>query len=111
MNEIDLDETRIHRQASLSETRSYDDDEITRVARLPVTTPARTAYDLGRLLPRGGAVARLDALKRATPFSVEDVLLLARRYQGAVACDSCGPCCHLSTAGPRHRKRLGCGCC
>lgn len=64
-------------------SQELDDDEITRVARLPVTTPARTAYDLGRLLPRGGAVARLDALKRATPFSVEDVLLLARRYQGA----------------------------
>jgi hypothetical protein len=59
------------------------DDEITHVARLPVTTPARTAYDLGRHLPRGHAVARIDALMRATPFSVEDVLLLAKRYPGA----------------------------
>jgi len=58
-------------------------DEITNVARLPVTTPARTAYDLGRYLPRGQAVARLDALMRATPFSVEDVLLLAKRHPGA----------------------------
>jgi Protein of unknown function (DUF559) len=59
------------------------DDEITHVGRLPVTTPARTAYDLGRHLPRGQAVARIDALMRATPFSVEDVLLLAKRYPGA----------------------------
>ena len=59
------------------------DDEITRVVGLPVTTPARTAYDLGRHLPRDQAVARLDALMRATPFSVEDVLLLAKRYPGA----------------------------
>ncbi|ORC02138.1 hypothetical protein [Mycobacterium persicum] len=59
------------------------DDEITRVAGLPVTTLARTAYDLGRHLPRGQAVARLDALMRATPFSTEDVLLLATRYPGA----------------------------
>lgn len=59
------------------------DDEITRIAGLPVTTLARTAYDLGRHLPRGQAVARLDALMRATPFSVEDVLRLAKRYQGA----------------------------
>ncbi|MGV7698273.1 hypothetical protein PJM27_21755 [Mycobacterium kansasii] len=59
------------------------DDEITRVAGLPVTTLARTAYDLGRHLPRGQAVARLDALMRATPFSTEDVLLLAKRYPGA----------------------------
>ncbi|VBA33654.1 hypothetical protein LAUMK35_05524 [Mycobacterium pseudokansasii] len=59
------------------------DDEITRVSGLPVTTLARTAYDLGRHLPRGQAVARLDALLRATPFSTADVLLLARRYPGA----------------------------
>ena len=59
------------------------DDEATRVAGLPVTTPARTAYDLGRYLPRGQAVARLDALMRATPFSTEDVLLLAKRYPAA----------------------------
>jgi hypothetical protein len=59
------------------------DDETTHVGRLPVTTPARTAYDLGRYLPRGQAIARLDALMHATPFSVEDVLLLAKRHPGA----------------------------
>jgi hypothetical protein len=66
-------------------TRNHrlDNDEITYAARLPVTTPARTAYDLGRLLPRGQAVARLDALMQATKFSCEDVLLLAKRYPGA----------------------------
>ncbi len=58
-------------------------DEVTHAAGLPVTTLARTAYDLGRHLPRAQAVARLDALMRATPFSVEDVLLLAKRYPGA----------------------------
>jgi Protein of unknown function (DUF559) len=60
-----------------------DGDEITHVARLPVTTPARTAYDLARQLPRGKAVARLDALMHATPFSIDEVLLLAKRYPGA----------------------------
>jgi hypothetical protein len=59
------------------------DDEIIHVARLPVTTPARTAYDLGRHLPHGQAIARMDALTRATPFSTEDVLLLAKRHSGA----------------------------
>ncbi|MCV7259623.1 hypothetical protein [Mycobacterium shimoidei] len=58
-------------------------DELTRVACLPVTTVARTAYDLGRRLPRDQAVARMDALMHATPFSIEDVLLLAKRYPGA----------------------------
>lgn len=59
------------------------DDEITRAACLPVTTPARTAYDLGRHLPRDQAVARMDALARAHQFSAEDVLLLAKRHRGA----------------------------
>jgi hypothetical protein len=58
-------------------------DEITRVAGIPVTTRARTAFDLGRYLSRDEAIARLDALMRASPFSVEDVLLLAKRYRGA----------------------------
>lgn len=59
------------------------DDEVTYVGKLPVTTPARTAFDLGRFLPRGQALARLDALMRATPFSIEDVLLIAKRRHGA----------------------------
>lgn len=59
------------------------DDELTRVSGLPVTTLARTAFDLGRYLPRGPAIARLDSLMRATPFSVEDVLILAKRHHGA----------------------------
>jgi hypothetical protein len=62
---------------------TLDADEVTRVKRLPVTTVARTAFDLGRHLPRGAALARLDALMRATPFSTEDVNLLAKRYRGA----------------------------
>jgi hypothetical protein len=59
------------------------DDEITWVGRLPVTTRVRTAYDLGRHLPRGQAMARLDSLMRSQIFAIEDVLLLAKRYRGA----------------------------
>ncbi|WP_101948511.1 hypothetical protein [Mycobacterium sp. 3519A] len=59
------------------------DDEITKVAGVPVTTRARTAFDLGRYLPRGEAVARLDALMHSQVFSTEDVLVLAKRYRGA----------------------------
>ncbi len=58
-------------------------DEVTRAVGLPVTTLARTAYDLGRHLPRGQALARLDALMRATRFSVQDASLLAKRHPGA----------------------------
>ncbi|WP_420108118.1 hypothetical protein [Mycolicibacter arupensis] len=59
------------------------DDEVTHVGRIPVTTSARTAYDLGRHLRRGAALARLDALARATPFSIEDVALIAKHHRGA----------------------------
>jgi hypothetical protein len=56
------------------------DDEITTVDGLPVTTLARTAYDLGRYQKRSAAMARLDALMRAAPFAADDVLTLMQRY-------------------------------
>ncbi|OBB48448.1 hypothetical protein [Mycobacterium sp. 852002-51961_SCH5331710] len=64
-------------------TESIADDEITSLAGLPVTTRVRTAYDVGRHLDRGDALARLDALMWDRPFSVEDVADLARRYPRA----------------------------
>jgi hypothetical protein len=67
----------------ITRNQRVDDDEVTRVAGLPVTNVSRTAYDLSRHLPKEQAVARLDALARATPFSVEDVLLLAKRHPSA----------------------------
>ena len=73
---------RAHR-GLLVRNESLAEDEITRVAGLPVTTPARTAFDLGRHLPRDEAVARLDALMRVMAFSMEDVLQLAKRHRGA----------------------------
>jgi hypothetical protein len=59
------------------------DDEITLVDGVRVATVARTAFDLGRYQARDRAVARMDALMRAAPFSIEEVLLLAKRYRGA----------------------------
>jgi hypothetical protein len=56
--------------------------EITQVRGLPVTTVCRTALDLGRHLPRRQAVARLDALMRATPFSIDEVNVLAAQHKG-----------------------------
>ncbi|EHB59201.1 hypothetical protein MycrhDRAFT_1637 [Mycolicibacterium rhodesiae JS60] len=58
-------------------------DEMTTRQCIAVTTAARTAYDLGRHLPRLEALVRLDALKRATGFANDDVLGLATRYKGA----------------------------
>ncbi|WP_234785161.1 hypothetical protein [Mycolicibacterium elephantis] len=61
---------------------TLDEDEITTVAGIRVTVPARTAFDLGRHQPRNRAVALLDALMNACPFAVEDVALLAKRHRG-----------------------------
>jgi hypothetical protein len=61
---------------------ALDADEVTWVGKLPVTTRVRTAFDLGRLLDRDQAVARLDALMHSQVFSIEDVLLLAKRRRG-----------------------------
>jgi len=61
---------------------TLESDEITLIRGLPVTTVVRTAFDLGRHLPRGQAVARLDALMRATPFLIDDVNVLAQRHKG-----------------------------
>lgn len=56
------------------------DDEIQRIAGLPVTTPARTAFDLGRHLLRDDAVARIDALAWTLQVNVEDITPLIDRY-------------------------------
>ena len=48
------------------------------VGGLPVTTPERTAFDLGRLIRGDQAVARLDALGNATRFDASAVIDLAR---------------------------------
>lgn len=56
------------------------DDEIISVDGLPVTSPARTAFDLGRYQKRSAALGRLDALMRAAPFSDHDVSKIMLRY-------------------------------
>lgn len=59
------------------------DDEITLIGELPVTTPARTALDIARHLPRNLAVSHLDALARATGVTSADARALIDRYRGA----------------------------
>lgn len=50
---------------------------------LPVTTPQRTAFDIGRRHPTRSAVARMDALLRATGIGLEDVAGIAAQHPGA----------------------------
>jgi AbiEi antitoxin C-terminal domain len=60
-----------------------DADEITMIGDLPVTTPARTALDLARRLPRDAAVAHMDALAAATGVTSAEVMTLVARYRGS----------------------------
>lgn len=64
-------------------TERFADDEVTRIAGLPVTTRARTAFDIGRHLDRGSALARLDAMMWDRPLPIDEVRALIRRYPRA----------------------------
>ena len=58
-------------------------NEICVIEGLRATTPARTAYDLGRRLPVDEAVAVLDALCRATALDPKAIAELAAAHHGA----------------------------
>jgi very-short-patch-repair endonuclease len=59
------------------------DGEVTAIAGLAVTTPERTAFDIGRRDPPRVAVARLDSLARATGLRLDGVGYIARRHPGS----------------------------
>lgn len=59
------------------------DDEMCLRASIDCTTPARTAYDIGRRVPKDEGIIRVDALLNATRCSVAEVEKIAARYPGA----------------------------
>jgi hypothetical protein len=60
----------------------FEDDEVELIDGMFATTPARTALDLACRYPVESAVAKIDALARATKLKMADVELLAERYAG-----------------------------
>lgn len=64
-------------------TYALDETEIAGVRGLPVTTAARTAFDLGRQLPLIDAVQRIDALMNAVDVKTAGILDIARLHPGA----------------------------
>lgn len=80
------------------------DDEVVRVRGMLVTTPARTAFDLGRHLPRGLAIAHLDALARATGITAADVAPLTLRHRGARGVRQCQTALSLMDRGSESPK-------
>jgi hypothetical protein len=59
------------------------DDEVIQRKDLRMTTPARTALDLARRLPRGEALQHLDALAARTGVSAREIGVLLGRYRTA----------------------------
>lgn len=57
------------------------DGEVHYIGALPVTSPARTAFDLGRRLPVGPAAERIDALMNATDVKVEEIDAVIARHR------------------------------
>jgi very-short-patch-repair endonuclease len=66
----------IHRERLL-------DDEVCKVRGIATTTPARTAFDLGRRPPLRTALANVDALARATGLTAPEVSAVLRQHKGA----------------------------
>lgn len=80
---VELIHENRHRLPGLS-TRGdrIGEDEIVVFDGIPVTSPTRTALDLGCWYPTTSGVAAIDSLARATDIKVADVELLAQRYPG-----------------------------
>lgn len=55
-------------------------DEVMQIGGIPVTTPARTALDLGCWYPTGEAVAAIDSLMRAADVGQAQIETLLHRY-------------------------------
>lgn len=72
-----------HRQRGIV-VRSYQlgEDEVRAFRGMRVTTPARTAFDIGCDVPTAKAIPILDALHNATGIKPADVAALADRHPG-----------------------------
>ncbi|KUI26135.1 hypothetical protein AU195_14275 [Mycobacterium sp. IS-1496] len=73
-------------------------------AELLVTSPARTALDLGRRLPRVEAVTVLDALAAASGVTAAEVQALAARYPGMRGMPAAREAVELMDGGAQSRE-------
>ncbi|MGV0791081.1 endonuclease domain-containing protein [Mycolicibacterium sp. XJ1819] len=75
--------SRFRTSGILLHSDSLADSEVGVVNGIPVTTPARTAYDLGRRRVLTTAVIRLDAVMQATGLKPWEIAAVADRHCGA----------------------------
>jgi hypothetical protein len=74
------------------------EDEIVRVGAARVTTPVRTAFDLGRVMPVGDAIMAVDALRHACDVTVDEVRAVAYRHPGVRGIGGLPQVLHRSTS-------------
>ncbi len=79
-------------------------EDLVELSGLLVTNPARTAFDLARHLPRGVAVAHLDALSAATGLTAAALAPLLDRHKGARGVRRCQPALSLMDGGAQSPK-------
>ena len=76
------DHGRLRNALARSGERTVLARDLMEVGGICVTTPLRTALDLGRLLRRDKALACLDALLRLGVFTLEELLVELGRFKG-----------------------------
>ena len=74
---------RLRNKLSASGERNLTRRDIVEVSGLQVTTPLRTACDLGRLLHRDHSLGALDQMLRLEAFSRDELLGEVPRFKGA----------------------------
>jgi hypothetical protein len=90
-------------------------EEIWKIGGLAVTSPERTAFDVGRRGRLHKAVVHLDALARATDFKVPGVEELVALHRHARGLRQLEKALHLMGTSwmpvHNHRRKRGCGSC
>jgi hypothetical protein len=96
--------TRVRTRVTNGGVRTLEPEDIERINGLRVTTPLRTALDLGRLLKRDLALAAMDGLLRLHRFSRSDLraqLPRFRGYRGVVQLRCLVPICDPRAESPQ----------
>lgn len=73
---------RLRNELAASGERTFLPGEAVLLDGLRVTSPLRTACDLGRLLHRDQALAAMDSMARLKQFSLEELLQVSERFRG-----------------------------
>lgn len=79
---VNREGARLRNKLASSGERALRPDEVMDVLGLQVTTPLRTACDLGRLLSRDRAFAALDAMLRLGVFTQEELRQVTEEFRG-----------------------------